>query len=108
MDWKEKLGQLLDNPDLPAGEDIPAPQSTQNSAPKDKLRVSVDRKGRKGKIATIVEGFTCSDDEVARIAATLKRRLGVGGSSRDGEILIQGNLADQVRDILRENGFKVI
>lgn len=105
MDWKDVLGQLRQDPALPGGEaqapEAPAPEA------KDTLRVLIDRKGRKGKVATIVGGFTVGDDEVAEIAAMLKRKLGVGGSSRGGEILIQGDAAERVRTLLRELGYKV-
>lgn len=107
MDWKEMLGQLREDPSLPPGEESPQAEAPEKPKAKDRLKVVIDKKGRKGKTATIVEGFTVSDEEVAEVAATLKRKLGVGGSSRDGEILIQGNLADQVRKILAELGYKL-
>lgn len=106
MDWKEMLGQLREDPSLPAGEDPVEVVDTQ-SVPKDSLRVIVDRKGRKGKVATIIEGFTIGDGEVAEVAAMLKRKLGVGGSSRGGEILIQGDASVRVREILTKEGYKV-
>lgn len=106
MDWKEMLGQLREDPSLPPGENTPEPAS-EKAPRKDTLRVIIDRKGRKGKVATIVEGFTVGDDEVAEVAAMLKRKLGVGGSSRGGEILIQGDAADRVRELLAKEGYKV-
>lgn len=107
MDWKEMLGALREDPSLPAGEDTAPQPAAEKSRPKDTLRVVTDRKGRKGKVATIIEGFTLPDDEVARVAASLKRSLGVGGSSRGGEILIQGECADKVRALLVKAGYKV-
>ena len=112
QDWKELLGQLRQDPDLPPGEE-PQSHGQEQTDPNpaknhsDPLKVILDRKGRKGKTATIVEGFICSDAEVAEVAAMLKKKLGVGGSSRGGEILIQGDLADKVRRILMESGYKV-
>lgn len=105
MDWKDMLGQLRG--DLPEGEGLPVEEQKEKDVQKNALRVIVDKKGRKGKVATIVEGFTLSDNEVAQIAANLKRKLGVGGSSRGGEILIQGEAAGRVRDFLKAEGFKV-
>ena len=66
----------------------------------------LDKKGRKGKAATIVCGFTCPDSEVDTMAARLKQRLGVGGSSRGGEILIQGDKRREVLDALTAMGYK--
>lgn len=107
MDWKEMLGKLREDPELPAGEEPAEVPVHPKHAKKDTLRVIVDRKGRKGKVATIVEGFTVSDDEVAGVAAALKRKLGTGGSSRGGEILIQGDCAAKVREFLASEGYKV-
>ena len=88
------------------GETLAEPAGSPK-AKKDPLKVFIDRKGRKGKAAVIVEGFTVSDDEVAETAAWLKRKLGVGGSSRGGEILIQGDCRDRIADLLRQLGHKV-
>lgn len=107
MDWKDVLGRLRQDPDLPESEEQVPAKEDKKPAAKDTLRVTVDRKGRKGKVATIVEGFTLSDQEVAEVAAMLKRSLGVGGSSRDGEILIQGDAAQKVAALLRNAGYKV-
>lgn len=107
MDWKDVLGQLKDSGDLPEGEAPEVNEPVEAKPRKDSLRILIDKKGRNGKIATIIEGFTVSDEQVAEIAALLKKKLGVGGSSRGGEILIQGNLAEKVENILREEGYKV-
>lgn len=96
--------------DLPEGEDIPV---NDNVAPEDKsrkkgkLQIFTEKKGRKGKVATIVAGFECSDDELEDIASRAKRHLGVGGSARGGEILIQGDCRERLADFLRGEGFKI-
>lgn len=107
MDWKDILGSLKEEGNLPPGEDIQDMTPSQKEKKKDRLHVSVEKKGRNGKVATIVDGFTLSDNEVAEVAAALKKKLGVGGSSRGGEILIQGNLADKVRAELKALGYKL-
>ena len=66
--------------------------------------MDVDRKGRGGKTATIISGFTLDDEEIAEIAARLKKSLGVGGSARGGEILIQGDRKNDVLNLLRQQG----
>lgn len=53
-----------------------------------------------------VEGFEGSDDALESLAKTLKQKLGTGGSTRDGEILIQGNRKNDVTNILRSLGYK--
>ena len=71
------------------------------------IEVSIDRKGRKGKTATIAAGFTCDEDELKSIASQLKTKLSTGGSARGGEILIQGERAEEMKKILRDLGYKV-
>ena len=106
-DWKSSLGALRDI--LPEG-DAPQPEipATESVAVTEKARLDIilDKKGRKGKAATIVCGFTCPDSEVDTMAARLKQRLGVGGSSRGGEILIQGDKRREVLDALTAMGYK--
>lgn len=72
-----------------------------------KLYVSIDRKSRKGKEVTLVEGFVGSDDGLKDLAKTLKSKCGVGGSAKDGEILIQGNHKPKVASLLEDMGYKV-
>ncbi len=60
----------------------------------------MERKGRGGKTATIIEGFPGTDDELKALATRLKQQLGVGGSARDGEILIQGDCRTRLRELL--------
>ncbi|MCB0684023.1 MAG: translation initiation factor, partial [Saprospiraceae bacterium] len=56
-----------------------------------KLRVLIDRKQRKGKEVTLVTGFVGSDDDLKELAKALKNKCGVGGSAKDGEIILQGD-----------------
>lgn len=105
MDWKSALSSLKDA--LPEGpDDTPQaqPEATPEPGQTARLDVLLDRKGRKGKSATIVAGFTIDDKAVAAIATKLKQRLGVGGSSRGGEILIQGDKRAEVSAALTAMG----
>ena len=70
------------------------------------LYVSIDRKQRKGKSVTIVEGFIGSNDDLKDLGKLLKSKCGVGGAAKDGEIMIQGNLKDKVFDLLIKEGYK--
>lgn len=71
------------------------------------LHIALERKGRAGKTATIIYGFTIDDSRVDEIASQLKRAIGCGGSARGGEILLQGDRIDAVRAFLSDKGFKV-
>lgn len=112
MDWKSALAGLKGTEAIELREDDCA-EATPAAAPatpaseqRGKLTVQMERKGRGGKTATIVSGFTIDDGMVANVAAQLKKRLGTGGSARGGEILIQGDRRTDVIAALRELGFK--
>ena len=97
--WLDSLQSLRDtmaDADAPAI-DVPDGDDSTEERQTGRLDIVLERKGRAGKTATLITGFTVSDDAVADIAAQLKRSLGTGGSARGGEILIQG---DRRKDVL--------
>lgn len=108
LDWKEALGALKDSGAIPEDNspEIPETRTEADGMQKTPLSVITDRKGRKGKTATIIEGFTGTDRELEELAKNIKRKLGVGGSQRNGEILIQGDRKKDVIGILHLMGFK--
>lgn len=72
-----------------------------------RLYVSVDRKKRAGKEVTLIEGFIGEIDDLKELAKFLKSKCGVGGSAKDGEILIQGNFKEKVYDLLIAKSYSV-
>lgn len=72
-----------------------------------RLYVSIDRKHRAGKEVTLVEGFVGSDNDLKDLGKLLKSKCGVGGSTKDGEILIQGKFKQKVFDILIAEGYSL-
>ena len=70
------------------------------------LRVTLDRKQRKGKSVTLVLGFVGEDDDLKDLAKMLKSKCGVGGTAKDGEILIQGDHRKKILELLKSAGYK--
>lgn len=70
-----------------------------------KLRVSRDTKKRAGKIVTLVTGFEGKSDDLLELTKRLKSACGVGGSGKDGEIIVQGDHVDKVVTLLLSWGY---
>jgi translation initiation factor 1 len=106
-DWKKRLGVVYStNPDFQY--DNGQEEAPEFLSPEEQLLyVSLDKKNRKGKAVTLIEGFRGSDEELKSLGKDLRKKCGVGGTARDGEILLQGDLRDRVSGLLKESGFKV-
>lgn len=105
-DWKQRLGMVYStNPDFEyTTEQEPQVQTLEPS--KQDLRVWLDRKHRGGKTVTLVKGFIGTDEDLSELGRMLKSRCGVGGSAKDGEIIIQGDHRDRIIEILTKEGYR--
>lgn len=70
-----------------------------------KLEVWIDRKQRGGKTATLVKGFVGEEADLKALGKLLKSKCGVGGSAKNGEIIIQGDVRNKVMEILAKEGY---
>ena len=88
------------NFDFSADETATLPPDKQN------LKVQISKKGRAGKTATLVMGFVGSQDDLETLGKMLKNKCGVGGSAKDGEIILQGDVRDKAVELLLKAGYK--
>ena len=104
-DWKQRLGVVFStNPDFQYQNEEQAAVQTLPPA-RQKLRVGIDRRARSGKQVTLVSGFVGTTEDLEALGRTLKTRCGVGGSAKEGEILIQGDHRDRIVALLTEMGY---
>lgn len=104
-DWKEKLSKLTGvEPDNSTTEQAEQKFSNFDRA-KTPLRIETEK--RRGKLATIISGFE-QDEDIKNLTKTLKLKCGAGGSFRDDEILIQGDVRAKAKEILEKEGYKSI
>lgn len=106
MDWKERLNVVYSTNKDFEYESEGGPGAETLEPARQQLRVSIDRRHRGGKQVTLIKGFVGSEDDLRELGKQLKTKCGVGGSVKDGEIIIQGGFRDKVKDILIANGYK--
>ncbi len=104
-DWKKRLGVVFSTAsDFDYQTDTEEEVQTLE-AKSQKLRVRIEKNGRGGKTVTIVSGFVGSEDDLKELGKALKSKCGVGGSAKDGEVLVQGDFKQRVIEILRTMGY---
>ena len=100
---KNKIGVMYStNPNY----DFEFEQEEETLTPENQyLEVWIDKKNRGGKVATLVKGFIGSEEDLKALGKLLKSKCGVGGSTKDGEIIIQGNNREKMMEILDKEGY---
>lgn len=105
IDRKKRIGVVYStNPDYEYSDDS---QEEADTLPKNqqKLRLNMERAGRGGKTVTLVKGFVGSEEDITALSKLLKQKCGVGGSVKDGEIIIQGDHRQRFIEILKKEGY---
>jgi translation initiation factor 1 len=104
--WKDRLNIVYStNPDFQyENDDI---EETE-TLPKEKqpLRITLDKRNRGGKKVTLITGFTGKDEDLQTLGKSLKTKCGVGGTVKDGEIIIQGDFRNKLTELLRKDGYQ--
>ena len=105
-DWKDRVGMVYStNPDFKYNtSDV---KEEEETLPKEKqiLHVSLDKKNRGGKTVTLISGFRGKKEDLVMLEKYLKVKCGVGGSTKDWEILIQGDVRRKTADLLVQAGY---
>ncbi len=104
-DWKDRLNVVYStNPDF--SYDTGETEELETQAPeKQPLKIQLDKRNRNGKSVTLITGFSGKEEDLKELGKTLKTKCGVGGSSKDREILIQGDFRAKVLEILKKEGY---
>lgn len=104
-DWKERLNIVYStNPDFNYETNEEDSCETLDKK-QQKLRVSIEKKGRGGKTVTLITGFIGKEEDLKELEKLLKTKCGVGGSAKDGEIIIQGEFKQRIIELLKAEGY---
>lgn len=90
---------------MPAAEEEPPQPAAEAPQKKPLLRIEKDK--RKGNTATLITGYDTDCKAVRELTSALRQQLAVGGSTRDGEILLQGDVRLKAARWLEQAGYKV-
>lgn len=104
-DWKDRLNVVYStNPDFNY-ENTEEEEAETLPKSQQKLRVSMEKKGRGGKTVTLIKGFIGKEDDLKDLGKLLKTKCGVGGSVKEDEIIIQGDFKQRITELLKAEGY---
>lgn len=101
MDIRDQLKNLF-----PEHEEKDFEMPEEAFVQKNPLVCKYEKKGRNGKPVTLIEGFEGNEEALKKISKKIKTTLGIGGSEKDGTIIIQGDNRDKIMTLLQEMGYK--
>lgn len=103
---KNTIGNIVYSTNQDLNFDLPQQEITTPAAGKQNLKVQISKKGRGGKTVTLVTGFTGKESDLEALGKSLKNKCGVGGSVKEGEILLQGDVREKATEFLLKEGYK--
>lgn len=104
-DWKERLNVVYSTNREYNYETERNEERTTLPPNQQRLKVQLDRKNRGGKVVTLITGFIGTEDDLKDLGRLLKSKCGVGGSSKNGEIIVQGDFKQKVIELLKKEGY---
>jgi len=105
-DWKKREGVVYSTSDDFEFTYKQNEESATLPPQQQQLRVSLDKSMRAGKQVTLVSGFVGTEADLEQLGKLLKSKCGVGGSVKNGEVIIQGDHRDKIVSILQKEGYK--
>jgi translation initiation factor 1 len=105
-DWKKREGIVYSTESSFQFEYQQNEESNTLTPKQQNLKVGLDKSMRAGKQVTLVSGFVGTQDDLEQLGKMLKSKCGVGGSVKDGEVIIQGDHRDKIVLILQKEGYK--
>jgi translation initiation factor 1 len=106
-DWKKREGVVYSTDANFAFEEASASEVKTLPPSQQQLKLFLDKSGRAGKQVTVVSGFVGTGTDLESLTKLLKTKCGAGGSCKEGEVLIQGDVRDKLLTILTQGGYKV-
>lgn len=104
-DWKDRLNVVYSTNPNYEYENLNEEEDETLEKRQQKLRISIEKKGRGGKTVSLISGFIGKEDDLKELGKLLKTKCGVGGSAKDGEIIIQGEFKQRIIDLLKAEGY---
>ena len=105
-DWKKREGVVYSTDTNFSFQNAAASHAETLPPAQQRLRIMLDKSGRAGKQVTLVTGFVGTPNDLDTLCKLLKTKCGVGGSAKDGEILIQGDVREKLVAILAQVGYR--
>ena len=105
-DWKDRLNVVYSTNPKYQYETNDAKETETLPKEKQSLRISLDKRNRGGKKVTLITGFIGKEEDLQELSKVLKMKCGVGGSVKDGEIIIQGDFRAKISEILLKDGYQ--